>query len=59
MIQIIAWIGAVAGLLGGCIMLFAPAPPELRSRMRRQGIISLVVGALGLGLALGMARGVL
>ena len=51
MIQLVAWIGAIAGLLGGGIMLFAPASPEMRSKMRRQGIISLSLGALSLVLA--------
>ena len=59
MMPLIAWIGAVTGLLGGGIMLFMPAPPELRSKMRRQGMITLGVGALNLVLALGMTRGVL
>ena len=46
MIQIIAWIGAITGFLGGLGMLFLPAPAEHRSRMRRQGIISLVAGTV-------------
>jgi len=46
MMPLIAWIGAITGFLGGFGMLFLPAPPESRSRMRRQGIISLVAGAM-------------
>ena len=46
MIQIIAWIGAITGFIGGFGMLFLPAPAESRSRMRRQGIISLVAGSV-------------
>ena len=51
MIQLIAWIGAITGFIGGFGMLFLPAPPESRSRMRRQGIISLGTGAVCLVLA--------
>jgi hypothetical protein len=46
MIQIIGIIGAITGFIGGFGMLFLPAPPETRSRMRRQGIISLCTGTL-------------
>ena len=46
MMQIIAWLGAVTGFLGGVGMLFLPAPPEHRSRMRRQGIIALCAGTI-------------
>jgi hypothetical protein len=51
MIQLIAIIGAVTGFLGGLGMLFLPAPPEHRSRMRRQGVISLCTGVVCLVLA--------
>lgn len=46
MIPLIAWIGAITGFLGGFGMLFLPAPPETRSRMRRQGLISLGAGTI-------------
>jgi hypothetical protein len=46
MIQIIAWIGAITGFIGGFGMLFLPAPAETRHRIRRQGIISLVAGTI-------------
>jgi membrane associated rhomboid family serine protease len=46
MMPLIAWIGAITGFLGGFGMLFLPAPPETRSRMRRQGIISLCAGTM-------------
>jgi hypothetical protein len=59
MIPLIAWIGAITGFLAAGIMLLAPVPAEKRRQSRRQGIVMLFVGALGLVLALGMARGVL
>ena len=59
MMPLIAWIGAVCGLFAGTAMLFLPVPAEKRRQTRRQGIIYLGVGALGLVLALGMTRGVL
>lgn len=46
MIQLIAWLGAITGFIGGFGMLFLPAPPETRNRMRRQGIISLCAGTI-------------
>jgi hypothetical protein len=59
MMPLIAWLGAITGFLAAGIMLFAPVPAEKRRQTRRQGVIMLFVGALGLALALGMARGVL
>ena len=59
MIQLIAWIGAITGFLGGFGMLFLPAPAEKRQKTRRMCLIYLGVGALNLVLALGMTRGVL
>jgi hypothetical protein len=59
MIQLIAWIGAITGFLAAGIGLLAPVPAEKRRQTRRQGIIMLFVGGLGLILAIGMGRGVL
>jgi len=56
---LIAWTGAITGFLAAGIMLFGPVPAEKRRQTRRQGLIMLCVGALGLALALGMTRGLL